>query len=90
MKNEEEEGILVPFFGTLIDIISITCSADIIFIVRMYTTISYTRRFAAYHVEETGHNVCFFAASLKCHYLFSCIKIAGKQYIKSKYDLSGK
>jgi hypothetical protein len=31
----------------------------------------------------------FFAASVKCHYLFNLVRISSGMYIKSKYDLSG-
>ena len=89
IKNEEDE---LPIFGQLDDIITVQDSleSDVIFVVRLHTTARFVQHFNAYELHDISSTyLCFFSSCLKCHYLFSCVNIAGKTYVKSKYDLSG-
>ena len=79
----------LPVFGRLEDVVQL--EGNVIFVCRKMRTVAFNSHFGAYVVEDIPANAfsCFFASSLKCHYLFTTIKVSNKMYIKSKYDLSG-
>jgi hypothetical protein len=89
VKSEKDDHENLPVFGRLNAVICLSGSKDIIFGVKVCRTVKYVQRFAAYEIQETADYMYFFSASLKCHYLFNCSKIAYRYYIKSKYDLCG-
>ena len=84
-----------PKFGLLEDILTFEDSnctgSDIIFVVKVLKTVCFAHHFGAYLVEWYPTNVysCFYMSSLKCHYLFNCVRVTQNMFIKSKYDLSG-
>lgn len=86
---ERGDGESVPVFGRLDDVLQV--EGSIIFVCRRMRTVVFDSHFGAYVVEDIPSNAysCFFATSLKCHYLFSIVEISKSMYIKSKYDLSG-
>ena len=89
VKSEKDDHENLPVFGRLNEVICLSGSKDIIFGVKVCRTVKYVQRFTAYEIQETADYMYFFSASLKCHYLFNCSKIAYRYYIKSKYDLCG-
>ena len=88
-----DRAVALPKFGLLEDILCLQeRSKDVIFAVSVAETLSYNPQFAAYevlHQVPSKNFHCFFASSLTCHYLFSCVTIGAHKFVKSKYDLSG-
>ena len=88
VKIDEDSSL--PQFAQLEDILTLQDSTDIILVVSLLRTVRFWSRFAAYEVEAMPKSFsCFYVCSLKCHYLFNCVLIARRNYIKCKYDLSG-
>ena len=84
----------LPTFGKLKHILSLQRAGDhVIFVCDVVRAVEFDPHFGAYVLEmesdEVYPEICFYASSLKCHYLFSTFKLNDVLYIKSKYDLSG-
>jgi hypothetical protein len=89
LASEECDGEVVPVFGRLEDVMQV--QDDIIFVCRRMKTVAFDSYYGAFCVQDLQAECfsCFFAQSLKCHYLFNVTSIGSKMYIKSKFDLSG-
>ena len=89
LASEECDGEVVPVFRRLEDVMQV--QDDIIFVCRRMKTVAFDSYYGAFCVQDLQAECfsCFFAQSLKCHYLFNVTSIGSKMYIKSKFDLSG-